>query len=68
MDYPCLRMDYPCLRMFTKLLKQVYFIFRQKGHGLIGYTDDQFIQDDRIDSCFFPVRKPAFIYLGHKNL
>ena len=47
-----LQMDYPCPGMFTKLLKPVYFILRQKGQELIGYTNDQFTQGDAIDSCF----------------
>ena len=45
-------MDYLCPGMFTKLLKPVYFILRQKGHELIGYTADQFTQGDKIDSYF----------------
>ena len=62
-----LQMDYLCPGMFTKLLKPVYFILRQKGHELIGYTADQFTQGDKIDSCF-SVGKPANNYLGHCNL
>ena len=37
--------------MFTKLLKPVYFILRQRGHELIG-SGKHFIQGDTKDSCF----------------
>ena len=46
----------PCPRMFTKLLKPVYSVLRQKGHELIGYIDDQYIQGDTFDSCFSSVK------------
>ena len=46
----------PCPRMFTKLLKPVYSILRQKGHELIGYLDDQYIQGDTVESCFCSVK------------
>ena len=62
-------MDYSCPKIFIKLLKPVFSIL-EKGHELNGYTDDQFIQGDTIDSYFSSgksfIQLPRIYYLPRK--
>ena len=41
----------PCPRKFTKLMKVPLSFLREKGHLIIGYLDDFFLQGKNADKC-----------------
>ena len=51
-QFTCLPNGLACApRLFTKILKPVYAMLRQKGHLNVGYIDDSYLQGENIEDC-----------------
>ena len=51
-QFTCLPMGIACApRLFTKLCKPVYATLRRKGHIIVGYIDDSYLQSATFEEC-----------------
>ena len=51
-QYTCLPMGFASSpRIFTKLCKPVFSMLRTKGHIIVGYIDDSYLQGDSSEEC-----------------
>ena len=51
-QFTCLPNGLACApRLFTKILKPVYAMLRQRGHLNVGYIDDSYLQGENREDC-----------------
>jgi ribonuclease HI len=56
-QYTCLPMGFASSpRIFTKLCKPVYSMLRTKGHIVVAYIDDSYLQGDSSEECQLNVK------------
>ena len=49
-------------RLFTKILKPVLGLLREKGHQLVGYIDDFLVQGDKKDDCAYSLHESGNMF------